>query len=102
MHRLTRRHVIHVIATVGASSTGVFCPALLNAQPVTLVDWDGIPTDRPIGEDRLIEVEAGPVEIDISELEPGEVAVITRPTDDPAYSETGMIQYVAVHHRTEE
>ncbi|MFQ6551062.1 hypothetical protein AAD018_001795 [Aestuariibius insulae] len=58
------------------------------------------PTDRPVAEDRLIEVEAGPVEIDIAELEPSEVAVIARPTNRPACSKTGMIQYVAVHRRT--
>ncbi|APX12900.1 hypothetical protein [Tateyamaria omphalii] len=99
MHKLTRRHVI---ARLTGATTALFCPAILNAQTNLARDWGDIPTDQPIGEDRLIEVAPGLAEIDLTELRPGEIAVIARPTDDPEYSETGMTQYVAVHHRTED
>lgn len=97
MHKLTRRNVIATIS----SSAVLLCPALLNAQTTDLdTAWAGIPDDRPIGEDRLITVAAGPAQIDVSDLMPGEVAVIARPTTDTAFSATGMTQYVAVHRRT--
>ncbi len=96
MHKMTRRHVI---ATVSSSAV-LLCPALLNAQTDIDTEWAEIPDDRPIGETNLINVDAGPAQVDVSELQPGEVAVIARPTTDEAYSGTGMIQYVAVHRRT--
>ncbi|MEO1641552.1 MAG: hypothetical protein AAFU41_20170 [Pseudomonadota bacterium] len=96
MHRVSRRHVIATLT----SSTVLLCPAILNAQSVQL-DWDNVPTDTPLGQNQLIEVAAGPATVEISALAPGEVAVIARPTEDPEYSATGMIQYIAVHHRTE-
>ena len=97
MQKLTRRHVL----TTMTSTTVLLCPAILNAQTDLSIEWEGIPDDRPIGEDRLIDVAAGPAEVDVTDLQPGEVAVIARPTDDPEYANTGMIQYIAVHHRTD-
>lgn len=96
MYKLTRRHVIATLS----SSALVLCPAILNAQALDL-DWDGLSEKEPIGQDRTIQVEAGPAQIDISDLRAGEVAVIARPTEDPVFSGTDMIQYIAVHHRTE-
>lgn len=96
MHKLTRRNVMLTMT----GSALMLCPAILNAQTVSL-DWDELPTTTPVGEDQLINVEAGPAEVDISALEPGQVAVIARPTTDQAYAATGQIQYVAVHYRTE-
>lgn len=96
MYKLTRRNVIAFIPT----SAVLLCPAVLNAQTVDL-DWDDVPTDKPLGEDRLVTLAAGPADIDITDLEPGQVAVLARPTDDAAYSATGMIQYVAVMRRTD-
>ena len=94
---LTRRHVI-------ASLTGsavTLCPALLNAQSIPEPDWGDIPDDTPVGEMTLTMLDAGPAEIDASTLQPGEVAVIGRPTTDEDYSATGMIQYVAIMRRTD-
>jgi len=96
MYQMTRRHVI---ATLSGSAV-LLCPAILNAQTVEL-DWDDIPDDTPIGQDRTITIAEGPAEVDITDLQPGEVAVIARPTTDDKYTATGMIQYIAVHHRTE-
>lgn len=96
MHRITRRHVI---ATIAGTGTAVLCPALLNAQQT--LDWGGASTEEPIGHDRLITAEAGPVSVDVTDLAPGEVAVVARPTDDPEYSATGNTQYIAIHHRTD-
>ncbi len=98
MHKMTRRNVI---ATLSGSAV-LLCPALLNAQTDINTAWAGIPDDRPIGEDRLISAPAGPAQVDVSDLQPGEVAVIARPTDDAAFSATGMTQYIAVHRRTAE
>ena len=97
MQQLTRRHVMATLS----STTVLLCPAVLNAQTDLSINWEGVPDDRPIGEDRLINVAAGPAEVDVTDLQPGEVAVIARPTEDPEYSNTGMVQYVAIHHRTE-
>ncbi|MEO0916598.1 MAG: hypothetical protein AAFY31_06395 [Pseudomonadota bacterium] len=99
MHKITRRNVI---ARLSGASTALFCPALLNAQDGLALDWEGIPTDRPVGEDLLVTVDAGPAEVDVTALQPGEIAVIARPTDDEDYADTGMTQYVAVHRRTDE
>lgn len=96
MQKLSRRHVL---ATMSSGAV-MLCPAFLNAQTVT-VDWAGVPTTEPIGQDTLINVEAGPAQVDISALQPGEIAVIARPTDDVNFSNTGMVQYIAVHHRTD-
>lgn len=97
MQRLTRRHVIATLS----SSTILLCPAILNAQVVDF-QWQGQPDESmPIGQNQTIEVAAGPAQVDVTALMPGEVAVIARPTDDDTYSDTGMIQYIAVLHRTE-
>ncbi|WP_181820917.1 hypothetical protein [Loktanella sp. D2R18] len=93
---MTRRQVIAMIP----SSTVLLCPAILNAQTNIATEWADIPTTAPIGEKNLIEVPAGPAEIDVTALLPGEVTVVARPTDDESYASTGMIQYIAVHHRT--
>ncbi len=97
MHQLTRRHVIATLS----GSVALLCPAILNAQVTTVeLDWDDIPDNTPIGQNETFTVEAGPAEVDVTALQPGEVAVIARPTTDEKYTATGMMQYVAVHHRT--
>lgn len=98
MHKMTRRQVIAMIP----SSTVLLCPAILNAQTNIDADWADIATTAPIGENYLIEVPTGPAEVDVTALLPGEVTVIARPTDDETYGSTGMIQYIAVHRRTDE
>ncbi len=97
MHKMTRRNVIATLT----SSTVLLCPALLNAQTDLATDWADIPTTEPLGQDTLISVPAGPATVDITDLEPGQVTVIARPTEDPNYASTGNTQYVAVHRRTE-
>ncbi len=96
MYKLTRRNVIAMVP----SSSLLLCPAILNAQTVDL-DWDDIPTTAPVGEDKLINLEAGPATVDITDLEPGQVAVVARPSEDPEYSSTGNTQYIAVMRRTD-
>ena len=96
MYKLSRRHVLATLS----SSAVMLCPAILNAQALDL-GWDDIPTTEPIGQSSLMMIEEGPADIDLSELAPGEVAVIARPTTDDAYSATGMTQYIGVLHRTE-
>ena len=93
MYRLTRRHVL---TTMTASSV-MLCPALLNAQ----ADWGNISTSEPIGQDQLLTVDAGTSEIEISGLEPGQVAVVARPNEAGDYTSTGGIQYIAVMRRTD-
>lgn len=95
MKTLTRRHVIASFS----SSAVMLCPALLNAQIADL-GWEDIPTTQPVGESILVEVGAGPAELDVSVLEPGEVAVIARPSDDEVYTSTGMTQYIGILRRT--
>ena len=97
MYKLTRRNVIAMVP----SSAVVLCPALLNAQAVD-PGWGEIPTDAPVGQDRVIDLPAGPASVDISDLEPGALAVIARPSTDPEYTSTGMTQYIGVLHRTPE
>jgi hypothetical protein len=97
MYKMTRRQVIAMIP----ASTALLCPAILNAQTDIDADWADIPKNTPIGQNNLIELPAGPAEIDVSALLPGEVTVIARPTEDETYSSTGMIQYIAVHRRTD-
>jgi hypothetical protein len=98
MIKLTRRNVIKTIASGGAVT---LCPSLLKAQSLNLDAWDDIPTTEPIGQTALVTLEAGPAEIDISTLKTGEVTVVARPTDDPNYSDTGMMQYVGILRRTD-
>lgn len=95
MHTLTRRHII---ATLTGSAV-MLCPAILNAQAAP--DWGSIPTAEPVGQDQLITLPAGPADVDVSTLQPGEVAVVARPTDNQNYSNTGMTQYIAVMRRSE-
>ena len=96
MHKLSRRHVI---ATLSASSV-LLCPALLNAQVTH--DWGGdVPENVPLGQDQLLMLGAGPASVEVTALAPGQVAVLGRPTTDPEYSGTDMIQYVAVMRRTD-
>jgi len=95
MHTLTRRHVIATLS----SSAVLLCPAILNAQTVD-VDWGDIPTTTPVGQSTVINVEGSGAQVDVSALQPGEVAVIARPTTDEAYTATGMVQYVGVLRRT--
>lgn len=96
MKTLTRRNVIATLT----STTVLLCPAVLNAQALSL-DWDGIPTTMPTGEDTLIAVDAGSASVDVTALQQGEVAVIARPTQDPVYTSTEMTQYIAVLRRTD-
>lgn len=99
MHKLTRRNVI---ATLSGSAV-LLCPALLNAQTsADLSSWDGIETTKPINENQLLTVAAGPVEVEVAGLTPGQVAVIARPNDGEDYSATEQVQYIAVLRRTEE
>ena len=95
MHKLTRRHVMATLT----SSAVMLCPAILNAQTVD-IDWGDIPTTTPVGQKTLLNVDAGPAQVDVTDLQPGEVAVIARPTTDEAYTATGLIQYVGVLRRT--
>lgn len=96
MQHLTRRHVIASLT----SSTVLLCPAILNAQVVDF-EWQGSPDEsKPIGQDQTINLPAGAGEVDISALQPGEVAVIARPSDDSKHADTNMTQYIAVLHRT--
>ena len=98
MQKLSRRHVLATLT----SSTVMLCPALLNAQGTIDMDWADVPTAAPIGQDKLMELPAGPVEVDISDLAPGEVAVIARPNSADTYSATGSVQYIGVHRRTDD
>lgn len=97
MQRLSRRHVL----TTLTGTAVLLCPALLNAQGSIDADWADVPTTMPIGQDRLMELGAGPAEVDISALAPGEVAVIARPNSADTYSATGSVQYIGVHRRTD-
>ncbi|SHG93400.1 hypothetical protein SAMN05444003_1610 [Cognatiyoonia sediminum] len=97
MKTISRRHVILTLS----SATITLCPALLNAQAVEF-DWgEDVPTNVPRGEDQTVMLAAGETDVDISSLTAGQVAVIGRPTDDPEYSNTDGIQYVAVLRRTD-
>jgi len=95
MHKLTRRHVMATLS----SSAVLLCPAILNAQTVD-IDWGDIPTTTPVGQKSLLNVDVGPAQVDVTDLQAGEVAVIARPTTDETYTATGMIQYVGVLRRT--
>ena len=97
MHTLTRRHVL---ATLSGSAV-MLCPAVMNAA-IAEVPWGDIETTTPVGQASTLTLDAGPAEVDVSTLQPGEVAVIARPTTDPNYTNTGMMQYVGVLRRTGE
>ena len=96
MKKISRRNVI-----VTLTSTATFlCPALLNAATTAdLSGWSNIPTDSPAGLSQILQLGSGPAIIDISELNPGEVTVISRPNDSEDYSGTGQTQFVAVMRR---
>lgn len=97
MQKLTRRHVLVTLS----STTVMLCPRILTAQELEL-DWTDVPTTAPIGEDTLLTLAAGPAEVDVSTLQPGEVAVIARPSDDAdAHGNTEMTHYIAVMRRTD-
>lgn len=98
MQKLSRRHVL---ATLTGSAV-MLCPALLNAQGNIDAEWADVPTTTPIGQDKLMELPAGAAQVDISDLAPGEVAVIARPNSADTYSATGSVQYIGVHRRTDE
>lgn len=97
MHQLTRRNVI---ATLSGSAV-LLCPKILTAQEIDLSAWNDIPTNVPIGQSSLVQLDAGPAEIDISTLQPGEVAVVARPTTNSDYERTDMIEYIGILRRTE-
>lgn len=95
MQKLTRRHVI---ATFSASSV-TLCPAVLNA---AVYGWaDGFTDDAPQGQDRLVNV-SGSETVDITDLAPGEMAVLARANSAGEFTNTGGTQYVGVLHRTAE
>ena len=60
MHKLTRRHVMATLT----SSAVMLCPAILNAQTVD-IDWGDIPTTTPVGQKTLLNVDAGPAQVDV-------------------------------------
>lgn len=99
MKKISRRNVI-----VTLSSSAVFmCPAVLNAATTAdLSGWADIPTDRPKGYDQILTLEAGPASVDISELQPGDVAVVARPNDSEDYAATGQTQFVAAMRRDDD
>ncbi|MEO0637276.1 MAG: hypothetical protein AAFY73_11565 [Pseudomonadota bacterium] len=96
---LTRRHVL---ATLSGGGAVMLCPALLNAQELDLSNWSGASTSVPIGQSSLVEAPAGPAELDVSTLAPGEVAVIARPNSADTFSRTGGMQYVGILRRTDD
>ena len=92
MKKISRRNVI-----VTLSSTATFlCPAVLKAATSTdLSTWSNIPTDSPAGVKNILRLGNGPASIDISELKPGDITVISRPDDSADYAGTGQTQFVA-------
>ncbi len=96
MKKISRRHVIATLA----SSTTFLCPAVLNAATsADLSGWVDIPTDSPPGLKKVLRLGSGPASIDISELKPGDITVISRPNDSVDYAGTGQIQFVAAMRR---
>ena len=86
MKKISRRHVIVTLA----SSAAFLCPAVLNAATSTdLSSWANIPTDSPAGLTEVLRLGKGPASIDISELKPGDVAVIARSDGSADYAGTG-------------
>ena len=97
MQKLTRRNVI---TTLTASSI-ILCPAVLNAHDDEDFSWGpSIDTSKPSGQDRLVFLKDRSEPVDISDLTPGQVAVVGVPTDNIDYFSTGMVQYVAILRRT--
>ncbi len=96
MPTLTRRHVLGSFAAAGAVA---LCPATAFAS----VEWKSpqVGDTMPVGEDQLLEIGEGPVSVDITALMPGEVAVLRRPSADAAYLNTGGLQNIALHRRTD-
>ncbi len=98
MKQVTRRHVV---ATLSAS-TVLMCPAILSAQDASF-DWgEDVPTDVPRNEAQMITLGDGETEVDVTALEPGDVAVVAVPTDDEEYSETQMTQFIGIMRRTDD
>lgn len=94
MQKLSRRQVIATIST----STLALCPAVLNA---AVYGWPDNFSDKvPHGQSRVVMVAAGEA-VDITDLQPGEMAVLSRPNSDGEYSNLDGIQYVGVLHRTD-
>ena len=92
MKKISRRHVIVTLA----STATLLCPSVINAATSTdLSGWANIPTDSPAGVSEILRLGSGPASIDISELQPGDVIVIARPSDSADYSGTGQTQFVA-------
>jgi hypothetical protein len=97
MQKLTRRNVI---TTLTATSV-LLCPAVLNAHEDEHFSWGpNIDTSKPSGQDRLVMLMDRSEPVDVTELGPGQVAVVGVPTDHPDYVSTGMVQYVAILRRS--
>ncbi len=93
MKKISRRQVIVTLA----STTTFLCPAVLKAATsADLSGWANIPTDSPAGASEILRLGSGPASIDISELKPGNVTVIARPSNSADYAGTGQTQFVAV------
>ena len=98
MQKLTRRHVI---TTLTASSV-MLCPAVLNAHDGEDFTWGpDIDTRKPSGQDKLMLLTDRSEPVDITDLDPGQVAVVGVPNDSPDFFSTGNIQYVAILRRTQ-
>jgi len=97
MQKLTRRNVL---TTLTASSI-LLCPAVLNAHEDEDFSWGpNIDTSKPTGQDKLVMLTDRIEPVDVTELGPGQVAVIGAPTDNPDYFSTGMVQYIAILRRS--
>ena len=96
MKKISRRHVIITLA-----NTATFlCPAVLNAATTAdLSSWANIPTDSPAGISQILQLGSGPAKIDISDLKPGNVTVISRPNNKADYAATGQTQFIAAMRR---
>jgi hypothetical protein len=97
MQKLTRRNVVTTL-----TATSVFlCPAVLNAHEDEDFSWGaGIDTSKPTGQEKLVMLMDRSEPVDVTDLGPGQVAVIGIPTDHPNYFSTGMVQYVAILRRS--
>ncbi len=94
MQKLSRRHVIASLS----ATTVTLCPAVLNA---AVYGWpEGFSDKEPVGQARTLAVSSGEV-VDISQLAPGEIAVLSRPSDEDEFAGTAGVQYVGILHRTE-
>ena len=92
MKKISRRNVIFTLA-----STSIFlCLALQNAATTAdLSSWDNILTDSHAGLSQILRLVGGPNIIDILELKPGDVIVISLQDDSVDYSGTRQTQFVA-------